>query len=136
MDLTDSNKLNLQLTKFNDGPRDCFPLWKMTMRAAFRTKKCLKIVTGEKTRPADDDAAALTSFEDRKDKASALLVMALGTKALKVIQAFEDDPHAAWKALDARYASKSTSTMHLLLHEAFNVEFKASTPVAEHISDL
>ena len=69
------------------------------MRVAIRSNKYLKIVTREDPLPAYTDAAALSIYKDCKDKARALIVMALGIKPVQVIQALEEDPPAIWAAL-------------------------------------
>lgn len=67
-----------RFSKFNDGGRESFRIWRLRMEAVLKCKDCLGIITGDEIRPdfnLNDKANAdsITDFDERSRKEKSCL---------------------------------------------------------------
>jgi gag-polypeptide of LTR copia-type len=105
------------------------------------------LINGLETRPddggTDSSDPSLTQvkdiqerFDSKRAKISALIVNSLGDKPLRTIQTVAKDPVEAWKKLEARYASKTTSYKLYQVMSAHSMKVARKRSMADHVGEL
>ena len=128
----------LSVPKFNDTPTKSFHLCKSRLEAVLETKHCLKVVEKSEVRPLHKDLNAVElqeSFDKRKKKAAALIIIALGDKPLKVVQENSKSVFDVEKLI-TRSAGKTTGNKLTLLNEVFSKSFLTEEIMCDYIRDL
>lgn len=99
----------------------------------------MSIVRGSEIRPTNEAENATelqNGFDKRRNKASALIIVSLEDKPLKVVQKFSKYPQKMWERLEARYAAKKISNKLSILHEIFSKTYTAGDDLSDFIRDL
>lgn len=128
----------LKLPRFYGKRNEDYGLWRMRLRAACRVKGVWRAVesgssseTAEQNsesleQPSTSDQQASSSMKcdvEKSEKASAIIISALGDAPLRVVMEAEDDPARMMKLLDARYASSRTVSRIAVQTQLFRMNY-------------
>lgn len=132
--MTDNDKHRVKpLTEQSD-----FGLWKIRINAVLRDKGLLEAAqdgaSQSSSTAVDIDPA---KRQERRDKASAIIVAALGDKALRVVRHVIEDPAQMMTKLDERYNSKTLAAKISKMSELVSVHYTdRSKDISTHIDRL
>lgn len=131
----DEETSTLKLSRFNGKRGEDYGLWRMRLRAVCRVKGVWKVLesnsksdeteanssTSDPSTPATASASKSTS--EKLEKASAIIISALGDAPLRVVMEADDDPVRMLKLLDARYASNRTVSRIAVQTQLFRMTY-------------
>jgi len=136
---SDTETSSLKLVRFHGKRGEDYGLWRMRLRAACRVKGVWKVVEStsettsqttlastsvqKDTQPSSAVAASEKQL-DKLEKASAIIISALGDAPLRVVMEADDDPSKMLRLLDARYASSRTVSRIAVQTQLFRMSYK------------
>lgn len=135
---SDTETSSLKLVRFHGKRGEDYGLWRMRLRAACRVKGVWNVVesTSETTlastsqeKDSQQPSSSVTASEKEKhleklEKASAIIISALGDAPLRVVMEADDDPSKMLRLLDARYASSRTVSRIDVATQLFRMSYK------------
>lgn len=117
----------LKIPRFNGKQGEDYGLWRMRLRAACRVKGVWGIVesSSDSNSESTTTSSATTSVTSsvKREKASGIIISALGDAPLRVVIEAEDDPAKMIKLLDARYASNRTVSRIAIQTQLFRMSY-------------
>jgi len=136
----------LKLPRFYGKRNEDYGLWRMRLRAACRVKGVWSAVDSSSSsetteqnsettkQPSASDQPSSSSDQpspssskkcnvEKREKASAIIISALGDTPLRVVMEAEDDPARMMKLLDARYASSRTVSRISVQTQLFRMNY-------------
>lgn len=117
-----------------------YGLWRMRLRAACRVKGLWNLIEVSTSIPTERDARDSTvdaeqhKFKHNLEKASGMIISALGNTPLRVVADADDDPAKMMKLLDARYASNRTSSRIAVQTQLYRMRYK-DQDMSKYIDD-
>lgn len=136
---TDSS-LSLKVPRFHGRRSDDYTLWRMRLRAACRVKGVWDAVENSTDCSSDTSSQTThgTQLKLKQEKASGIIISALGDAPLRVIIDADDNPSQMLKLLDARYASNRTVTRIAVQTQLFRMSYNGQnmTEYIDHYSSL
>lgn len=110
------NTSGIKIPRFRGRREEDYCLWRLRLRAACRVKGVWGVVaspTDTVSITTSDDNATRTASESarqiaKREKASGIIISALGDSPLRVVLEADDDPKRMLELLDGRYASNRT----------------------------
>lgn len=132
MDSTEGNSSGLSISRLHGKRVEDYGLWRMRLKALCRLKRVWEVVQKPKT--SSSDATAMPSFSistpenqdsasEKVEKASAIIILALGHAPLRVVMEAEDDLARMLQLLDARYASSRTVSRIAVQTQLFRMSY-------------
>jgi len=118
----------LKLPRFHGKRGEDYGLWRHRLRAACRIKGVWDVVNGtpdssaataDSTTPSDTAPQTMA----KREKASGIIICALGDAPLRVVMEIDDDPARMLKLLDARYASNRTVSRIAVQTQLFRMSY-------------
>ena len=91
------------------------------------------IVTGEEEGPQQQTAEAIAKFKKRKDRALAIIVLAISPALLYLIGVDPDDPREVWEKLINQFQRKSWSNKLSIRRKLYDRKPKKGEPIQEHV---
>ena len=111
-----------------------FPTWKIQIRMLLMKQGVWKIVDGTEVAPIDN-MAALSKFNDRRDKALSTLVLAVEPSLLYLL-GDPQDPVDVWKKLCDQFQKKSWSNKLILRRKLLSLKPKENESIQNHIKAM
>ena len=106
---------SFKIPRFKGKHGEDYCLWRMRLRAICRIKGVWSVVENkitteqcESSSTTTENISAATRSTTKKEKASGIIISALGDDPLRVVIEAEDVPAKMIQLLDARYASNRT----------------------------
>ena len=127
----DNSKSNvLRIPRFHGRRGEDYGLWRLRLRAACRVKGVWHIVS-EDTEHSTATSSASTALSDadkhkltsKKEKASGIIISALGDSPLRVVAEADGEPARMLALLDARYASSRTVSRIAVQTQLFRMRY-------------
>ena len=123
-----STTSGVKIPRFHGKRGEDYGLWRLRLRAACRVKGVWGVV--DPTSPASSTSEATTGATSegtrlflKREKASGIIISALGDAPLRVVLEADDDPERMLKLLDARYASNRTVSRIAVQTQLFRMSY-------------
>ena len=100
-----------------------YPTWKVQCRMALIKDSLWGIVSGADEAPAEEQADARKKFMARKDRALAIIVLAVDPSLLYLLGEPED-PQAVWRRLEEQFQRKTWSNKLQLRRKLYGLKLK------------
>ena len=119
-----------KIPRFHGRRGDDYGLWRLRLRAACRVKGVWDLVDPFVPTTRSSDTAGQSSTPDgtklklKMEKASGMIIAALGDAPLRVVAEVDDDPAMMVKLLDARYASNRTVSRIAVQTQLYRMRYK------------
>ena len=97
-----------------------YTTWSEEMKALLRSKGLWRLVDGKETRPSTP-AKEQEAWDIKQDRAAGELMLNLMPDQRVHIRTQQDDPTAAWKALETLYVQQKASTRFVAYDEFFTI---------------
>ena len=125
----------LNIPRFHGKQGEDYGLWRMRLRAACRVKGVWGVVestsnTDSQSTTATTTTTVSTPSASKKERASGIIISALGDAPLRVVVEAEDDPAKMIKLLDARYASNRTVSRIAVQTQLFRMSYSNQNMLA------
>ena len=114
-----------------DGNNYC--TWRLQVKMALIRDNCWGIVNGDEIAPTE--ASELQKYNIRKNRALALVVLAIDPKILYLV-GDPDDPKTVWKLLADQFQKKSWSNRLALRRKLFSLRLGEGDSVQSHIKTM
>ena len=111
------------------------PTWKVQCKMALMKDSLWGIVSGTETLAHGASADVRNKFNARKDRALAVIVLAVDPSLLYLI-GNSDDPAAVWKKLEEQFQRKTWSNKLQLRRQLFSLKLKDGESVHRHIKTM
>ena len=79
-----------------------YPMWKVQCRMALMKESLWGIISGTEEKPGEDNADLRRKFMARRDRALAIIVLAVDPSLLYLLGDLED-PKVVWKKLEEQF---------------------------------
>ena len=112
-----------------------YPTWKVQCRMALMKDSLWGIVSGTETLSREASADNRKKFEARRDRALAIIVLAVDPSLLYVI-GNPDDPTAVWTKLEEQFQRKTWANKLQLRRQLFSLKLKDGESVQKHIKSM
>jgi len=120
-----------KIPRFHGKRDEDYGLWRLRLRAACRVKGIWSVVdptasssiTTDTTLDVAPDALASVRRIAKREKASGIIISALGDAPLRVVLDVDDDPARMLALLDARYASNRTVSRIAVQTQLFRMSY-------------
>ena len=112
-----------------------YPTWKVQCRMALMKDSLWDIVSGTVEVPAEENADARRKFIARRDRALAIIVLAVDPSLLYLL-GDPEDPKAVWKKLEEQFQPKTWSNKLQLRRKLYALKLKEGGSVNEHIKTM
>ncbi len=109
-----------------------YPTWKVQCRMALVKDSLWGIVNGTEAAPDVDQAEAHRKFMARRDRALAIVVLAVDPSLLYLL-GDPENPQTVWRKLEEQFQRKTWSNKLQLRRRLFSLELKDGGSVSEHI---
>ena len=117
----------IKIPRFHGRRGEDYGLWRLRLRAACRVKGVWNVVDfsalSTTTDSTTDIAVASSRHQAKREKASGIIISALGDAPLRVVLEADDDPERMLKLLDARYASNRTVSRIAVQTQLFRMAY-------------
>lgn len=111
-----------------------YPTWKVQCRMALMKDSLWGIVSGTEEAP-EENGDARKKFMARRDRALAIIVLAVDTSLLYLL-GDPEDPKAVWKKLEEQFQPKTWSNKLQLRRKLYALKLKEGGSVNEHIKTM
>lgn len=107
-----------------------YGLWRLRLRAACRVKGVWKLIDKQSTAATSSDTTATPptrldiGTESKLEKASGLIISALGDSPLRIVADADGDPARTPRMLDSRYASNRTVSRIAVQTQLYRMRYK------------
>ena len=112
-----------------------YPTWKIQCRMALMKDGLWGIAKGTEETPGEDNAEAQKKYMARRDRALALVILAVKPSLLYLL-GDPEDPAAMWKKLEEQFQRKTWSNKLQLRRKLFALKLKEGESVNEHIKTM
>ena len=112
-----------------------YPTWKVQCKMALMKDSLWGIVAGTETLSRDASADTRKKFEARKDRALAIIVLAVDPSLLYII-GNPEDPADVWKRLESQFQRKTWSNRLQLRRKLFALKLREGQSVHHHIKTM
>jgi hypothetical protein len=112
-----------------------YPTWKVQCRMALMKDGLWSIVEGTEEPPAADNAELTAKFAARRDRALAIIVLAVDPLLLYLL-GDPDDPVTVWNKLSSQFQKKSWANKLELRKKLYSLRLKEGDSVQEHIRKM
>ena len=112
-----------------------YPTWKVQCKMALMKDSLWGIVSGTETLADEANADASTKFNARRDRALAIVVLAVDPSLLYML-GNPEDPAAVWKKLEEQFQRKTWSNKLQLKRKLFSLKLKDGESVHQHIKTM
>ena len=126
----ESERTALKIPRFHGRRGEDYGLWRLRLRAACRVKGLWSLVEKKPTADAEESTRQdeMTAAERHRqtaklEKASGIIITALGNSPLRVVADVDDDPARMLELLDARYASNRTVSRIAVQTQLFRMRY-------------
>lgn len=129
-----------KIPRFNGRRGEDYGLWRLRLRAACRIKGVWKLVesTSATTLSSSDDTTIMDAQKEKMtaklEKASAMIISALGDSPLRVVADADGDPARMLMLLDTRYASNRTVSRIAVQTQLYRMRYKGQD-MAKYIDE-
>lgn len=115
----------IKIPRFYGNRGEDYGLWRLRLRAICRVKGVWKVFEDAEVTSSSTDLANVgqQSNSIMIEKASGLIISALGDSPLRVVLDADDDPAKMLRLLDARYASNRTVSRIAVQTQLFRMRF-------------
>lgn len=121
--------------RFEANRNEDFQLWALRFEVLAEAKDCMDVLRRDAI--GDSEIPELTEAVQKKVvKARALLVMCLGSKALRTVVADRNNPFCMYKKLTERYATKTAASRVQLQTELYQMRYDAGKVMSEYIDNF
>ena len=110
-------------------------MWKVQCRMALVRDGLWEIVAGTETAPPEEEAARLSKFLAKRNRALATIVLAVDP-ALMYLIGDPDDPVAVWKKLQEQFQKKTWANKLALCRRLHALQLKEGESVQDHIKAM
>ena len=112
-----------------------YPTWKVQCRMVLMKESLWGIISGTEETPGEDNADTCRKFMARRDRALAIMVLAVDPLLLYLLGDLED-PKAVWKKLEELFQPKTWSNKLQLRRKLYALKLKEGGSVNEHIKTM
>ena len=112
--------------------RTNYPTWKVQCRMALVRDGLWGIVSGTETEP-HKKSERRTKFLARKDRALAIIVLAIDPELLYLVGSDPDDPVVVWKKLQDQFQRKTWANRLALRCKLHSMRFREGESIQEHV---
>ena len=116
-----------KLPRFHGKRGEDYGIWRLRLRAACRMKGVWNLVDKDSSAATTESSQSTTLEQERHsaklEKASAIIISALGNSPLRVVAEADDDPARMLQLLDARYASNRTVSRIAVQTQLFRMRY-------------
>ena len=112
-----------------------YPTWKIQCRMALMKDSLWGIVSGTETLAEDASADTRKKFEARRDRALAIVVLAVHPSLLYLL-GNPEDPTEVWRKLEEQFQRKTWSNKLQLRRKLFSLKLEEGESVQEHIKTM
>ena len=122
----------IKIPRFHGRRGEDYGLWRLRLRAACRVKGVWGVVGSSSTSSSSTTTTTTTTDQEsppsardisKMEKASGIIISALGDSPLRVVLEADDDPKRMLKLLDARYASNRTVSRIAVQTQLFRMRY-------------
>ena len=135
MSISDIERDELRVSKFNGKDGEDFELWALRMCAVLERKDLIGVVNGEDPVPDSTDSVSCEKYMRNLRKARTIIITALGDKPLRAVRS-ATDPSSMWKKLHERYAASTTASKIAVLTSLIRMRYTAEQDMGEYLSQL
>ena len=112
-----------------------YPTWKVQCRMALIKDSLWGIVSGTDEAPPEEQADARKKYMTRRDRALAIIVLAVDPSLLYLLREPED-PRAVWRKLEEQFQRRTWSNKLQLRRKLYGLKLKEGGSVNEHIKTM
>ena len=112
-----------------------YPTWKVQCRMALMKESLWGIISGTEETPGEDNADTRRKFMARRDRALAIMVLAVDPLLLYLL-GDPEDPKAVWKKQEEQFQPKAWSNKLQLRRKLYALKLKKGGSVNEHIKTM
>ena len=112
-----------------------YPTWKVQCRMVLMKESLWGIISGTEETPGEDNADTRRKFMARRDRALAIIVLAVDPLLLYLL-GDPEDPKAVWKKLEEQFQPNTWSNKLQLLRKLYALKLKEGGSVNEHIKTM
>ena len=112
-----------------------YPTWKVQCRMALIKDGLWGIVNGTEEVPGEGNAEARRKYLAKRDRALALVVLAVAPSLLYLL-GDPEDPKVVWKKLEEQFQRKTWANKLQLRRKLFSLKLKESGSVNEHVKTM
>ena len=112
-----------------------YPTWKVQCRMGLVRDGLWGIVSGTETVP-DEESERRVKFLAKKDRALAIIVLAIDPELLYLVGSDPDDPVVVWKKLQDQFQRKTWANKLALRRKLHSLHFREGESVQEHIKTM
>ena len=127
--MVDSRSAVVQLNGSN------FPTWKIQIRMVLMKQGVWKIVDGTEVAPDRNNIAAVSKYNDRRDKALSSLVLSVEPSLLYLL-GDPQDPVIVWKKLCDQFQKKTWSNKLILRRKLLSLKPKENESIQGYIKEM
>ena len=109
-----------------------YPTWKVQCRMALVRDGLWGIISGTETEP-HEESERRAKFLARKDRALAIIVLAIDPELLYLVGSDPDNPVVLWKKLQDQFQRKMWANRLALRRKLHSMRFREGESVQEHI---
>ena len=109
--------------------------WKVQCRMALMKDSLWGIVSGSETAPSQADVDKYAKFVNRRNRALAIIVLAVDTSLLYLL-GDPEDPEAVWKKLMDQFQKKTWANKLALRRRLNNLRLREGGSVKEHVKAM
>ena len=118
----------MKLPRFHGNRGEDYGLWRHILRAACRFKGVWGVVDTTQTSSTTTDSTPDQAYDSprtmaRREKASGIIISALGDAPLLVVMDIEDDPARMLQSLDSHYVSNRTGSRIAVQTKLFRMSY-------------
>ncbi|MCO5581722.1 hypothetical protein L7F22_035611 [Adiantum nelumboides] len=137
-DLQEYQSATLPSSNAYGAPVNCFKgrgfhTWQTRIKLMLMKKALWSITNGKERKP--QDATAATTWEERDNKAQAIIKLELDDTYIHHVHGCETAKET-WDQLDTLFGAQAKSSKFGLLIEFFKLEMSAKTPLASHLNNM
>ena len=118
----------IKIPRFHGRRDEDYGLWRLRLRAACRVKGLWNVVDTSSSATSSESTSTTVPDPGRRiakrEKASGIIISALGDAPLRVVLQADDDPEKMLQLLDARYASNRTVSRIAVQTQLFRMSYK------------
>ena len=112
-----------------------YATWKVHCTMALKKEGLWKITEGSETDPGSDDADKQAKFLERKDRALAIIVLAVHPSLLYLL-GDPQDPKIVWEKIANQFQKKSWANKYALRKRLNSLKLKEKGSVQQHIKEM
>ena len=115
---------------------DNYATWKVHSKMALLKEGLWNCVSGTETEPETSDTNALLKYRQKRDRALAIIVLAVDPTLLYLLGDDPSNPKIVWDTLQKQFQKKSWANKLSLKRRLFTTKLEEGGSVQEHIKTL